>query len=136
MATLQEAITEIQALVGALTGIRKAPTAAPESASAFPFAVCYPESGHWERVSDWKKGLHTVVVEVHVARIDLARDIASALSYSESLVNALLNAPTLGGKVDTIVGSISYKFGEMKYAGQPTLGWQFRVTFKQQSAVG
>ena len=135
MATLQQAITQIQTLVGALTGIKKAPATAPESINQFPFAVCYPESGTWELQAGVKKGLHTVVIEIHVARVDLPRDIATALGYSESVVNTLMGNPTLAGMVDTITGPVLYRFGSMHYAGQTTLGWQFRVTMKQQSAI-
>lgn len=135
MGTLHDAITKIQGLVGAVSGIRSAPVNAPESANVFPFAVCYPESGTWEIAGTWKKGLHTVVLEVHVQRRELPRDVSAALQYGETIVNTLFKNPALAGVVDTIKNPIVYSFGYLEWAGQQTLGWQFRIKFKQESEI-
>lgn len=136
MATMQQAIDAIQAKVRALSGIRAAPDEAPEGAGAFPFAICYPVEGTWTlgNPEGAMKGLHTVHLEIHCARKNLEKDLQIAMAYSENVMNALAGDLTLGGTCDNI-GSISYRFGEMRYGGKQTLGWQFRITFKQKPAV-
>ena len=142
MATLQQAIDAIQDLMGALTGMRSAPDEPPEDMSVFPFCVAYASDGTWGGFggAGGKKGLHTIIVEVHIQRSDLPRDVAAAMAYSESVANALIGDPTLAGTVDTIVGDITYTFGGLGWAQAPgslpnTIGWRFQLVVKQQSAI-
>ena len=46
--------------------------------------------------------LHTIAVEIHVARKELPRDVAAVIPYGELVAAALLTLPTLSGTVDTI----------------------------------
>lgn len=126
----------VQQIVGALPGIRQAPELPPEQANAYPFLVCYPADGRWEGgPAGAKKGLHTLVLELHVQRVDLPRAVGAALAYAEAIPNALLADPTLRGTVSTF-GAIQYQFGPLRYGDKDTLGFRFRITdIKQQSAV-
>jgi len=87
MATLQAVIDQIQDEIGALSGIRAAPHEPPESMSAYPFAVAFVKSGNWTlgKPAGCMTGLHDIVVELHIARKDLARDYAAAMAYAKSV---------------------------------------------------
>lgn len=129
MATLQAAIDEIQAQVATVSGIRAAPDEPPEAINAFPFAVCYASSGRYSiGPPDVMHGMHSIILEVHVARVDLARDVGRAMGYAKSIPNRVfyaLKAGTLPA-LETI-GAIRYEFGAMMYAGQKTLGFRFTL---------
>ncbi len=133
MATLDDAIGEIQADIRALDGIRAAPDYAPEQMNAFPFSVVYPGSGEFTSdVPGGMKGLHSITIELHVARKDLPRDIAKAMPFVQSIPNALLKAVAtqggdrFGGTIDTF-GRITYEFGPLDWGATQTIGWRFRM---------
>ncbi len=132
--TLIAAIARLQVHAGSLSGVKYAPAYPPESADAYPFAIAYPESGVFQRMTDWDKGLHTIVVEIHVNPANLPTAVAAALPYIEAYPALLLADPTLAGAVQTIQASeeapLTYKFGRMSYAGVDTIGVQFKVTVK------
>lgn len=126
MATLYDAIKGVQDIVGAVSGIRAAPDEPPANMSMFPFAVAYASEGEWEMGAiGTDKGLHQIVVEVHVTpNTNLARSIATAMPYGDLVGLALLADPTLGGAASTF-GGVRYKFGVMRYGGKETMGWRF-----------
>jgi hypothetical protein len=133
MATLQQAIAAIQADIRALTGIVAAPDYAPEQVNAFPFCIVYPTSGDF--VSDIPGslvGLHTITIELHIARKDLPRDIAQAMVYVESIPNVLLKTiatqggDRFGGTISTFE-RITYDFGPLDWGGTQTVGFRFRL---------
>jgi len=135
MATLQDAIEAIQTHALALSGMKEAPSYAPEKLSDFPFAVSFPGRGSWGRVTDRKKGLHTIITEIHVARKDMARDLKLVMPYSELFPNAVLGDPTLGGDVDTVI-EMRYTFSALNWDEETqTVGWRFETDVKQQSAL-
>lgn len=127
-------VAYIQATVGAVEGIRLAPAYPPEQANVYPFAVCYPGSGSWTRMSGWKKAMHTVNLEIHWPRKDLYRDVERAVEYAETIPNDLLSDPTLGGNCETIT-DMSYSFGAMTYGGVDTIGWRYSITYKDETAI-
>jgi hypothetical protein len=127
MATLQDAINAIQDVVGGVSGIRSAPDYAPDQLSTFPFALAFARTGTFEvGPVGMGKGLHTIVVEVHVARKDLPRDIQAAMAFSDAVPLALLADTTLGGVVSTFT-NIRYEFGPMLWGKLETLGFRFYV---------
>jgi len=127
MATLQDAIEQIQDEMISLARMRRAPDKPPEQIAAFPFAVCYPESGEYTQRSYVMQGLHTIAIEVHVQRKDLPRDYSTAMTFAKSVPNEIFDA--INGALSAIVtvGSISYTFGPMAYADVETLGFRFRL---------
>lgn len=142
MATLQQVIDQIQADLGALTGIRGSPDEAPEQINQFPFIVCYPISGEWRSdIPGAKIGLHTIGVALHIARKDLPRDIQKAMAYSESIPNALLKvvATTDGDRFNSTIETfdrITYTFGSIGYGGTETVGFVFQILgVKMQSNI-
>ena len=135
MATLQQAIDRVQALVGAISGIREAPDEPPETMAVFPFAVAYVTGGRWDSISaGWAIGYHTIALELHVSRVDLPRDVQEAMAYSESVANALIGDITLNDTVETIT-SINYTFGPIGWATVPTLGWRYEIEVKQTQTI-
>ncbi len=136
---LQEAINGIQDAVGALDGVRKAPDYPPEQLNQFPFAVCWAAEGTFEYSTPGvRKGLHVIELALHVARNgDLPREVALAMPYIETVPDALMADPTLGGTVATIVGPITYEFGPLGYGEkeQNTLGFLFRIRVKIEAEI-
>jgi hypothetical protein len=128
MATLQAFVDQVQDAVGALSGIRGAPDEPPEQIAAFPFAVAYVRDGSYEEKQGTLLGNHTVVVELHVARKDLARDVAAAMGYAKSIPNAIYDARRDGSLTSSShLGRISYTFGPMNWAELATLGFRFVI---------
>jgi hypothetical protein len=138
MATLDDAITAAIGYVGGLTGIQLAPTEPPEKIGDFPFVAGYPSDGEWiETPAGLKTGLHNVIIELHVARKDLPFDYALAIPYVDSIPNVLMSNLTSkwAGTISTF-DRITYRWGEMEWGSQKTLGLQFIVQgVKIQSAV-
>lgn len=128
---LETAIAAIQAKVKALEPtIRNAPDQPPENTSVYPFGITYIRRVTYsQQTGTLRTGLHTAAVEIHVARKDLPRDIASAMPYGETLPVALWNDLALGGKIAHI-NAIRGTFGAMKWGDQDTLGWDFEIDFK------
>jgi hypothetical protein len=142
MATLQQVIDEIQADLRTISGIRAAPDEAPEQINLFPFVVAYPGAGRWySDVPGSKILLASVIVELHVARKDLSRDIVAAMTYAESVPNKLLYAVahTSGDRFNNTVstlGEINYTFGPLGWGGMDTFGFRWTITgIKLQSNI-
>ena len=131
MSSLGDTVVEFQQTVRKkVSGIKTAPDYPPEKASDFPFLVTYPGDGllNWDTTEQFI-GLHTIVVEFHIARKDLPFDVQSALVFAESIPNALY----AGFKDDSIstpqtFGAISYTFGALSWAGQDTVGFRWEVS--------
>ncbi len=99
--TLVDAIEAVQVLVEGVTGIRAAPVYAPESLSVFPISVAFPGNSTWEIGPVGSgKSLQTIVVEIHLQRVDLPRDIQAAMAFSDAVPLAILagwnGVPTIG----------------------------------------
>ena len=124
---LQTAISALQDIVGAVSGIKKAPDYAPDSINAFPFSVAYADSGTFENVSaDFGKALHTLIVEIHVARVDLPASIKNVMEYGDSVPAAILAKPTLNNTVSTF-RDITYTFGPLDWGTTKTIGFRFQI---------
>ena len=73
--TLQEARLEIvDMLKTAEIGLREVPSKIPANAKPFPFAVPRMGSGYFEIQSARIKGMHNIVIEIHVKRLDIGRN--------------------------------------------------------------
>lgn len=129
MATLQDAIDEIQAEVRDVAGMRAAPDEPPDSMNHFPFAVCYAHTGSY-RIGppDTMHGIHELYLEVHVARKDLERDIAAAMPFAKSVPDAIFSAYAAGSLTAVeVIQRIAYEFGPMTWGGVLTLGFRFTI---------
>ncbi len=140
--TLRAAITQIQTYMLTLSGMREAPTDPPEQPHVFPFAICAPYEGAWERQAEMKRGLQVVTLDIHVARKDLPRDVQKLADYEAAVPNILLNNVTLNGTVDTIEGPIRWRFLTFDWGGPPgsinrlqTIGFRFYITLKLRTTI-
>ena len=125
--TIEAAVSAVQAIVRAVSGIKGAPDLPPESLSVFPIAICHPGEGEIEiKVAGEMQGLHNLVLEIHAPRKNLKTDVEALLPYGDSIPAALLDDTTLGGAVDTF-GGIGYRFGALSYNGMDTIGWRFTL---------
>lgn len=132
MATLAAVISEIAADLCVLTGIRGAPANPPDQINAFPFIVTYARSGVIEAGPvALRRGLHNIVIELHVARRDLARDVAAAMEYADTVPNALLATLSYSGdRFNNTVSTferITYTFGPMQWGGIDTIGFRWTL---------
>ena len=135
---LQSAIEVIQDICLTVSGVRAAPDYPPEAANVYPFVACYATTGAFRGgPAGVMTALHTIAVEIHVARKELPRDVAAVIPYGELVAAALLTLPTLSGTVDTIRAGegIAYTFGGMAWGGQETVGWRLLVPVKIQSTL-
>lgn len=140
MATQENAILAVQAIVGALSGINGAPNYPPEQINDFPFAVAYPGDGE-HRVGTLvnntgeRKFLGQIVLEVHVSRADLPSAVQASIGFGDTIPNALLKDPTLNGTVETFA-SVTQTFGELDWDQTKTLGYRFILNgVKQQTTI-
>jgi hypothetical protein len=129
MATLQEAINQIQAEVKAISGIREAPEVPPEGMDHFPFAICFARTGEYTiGPAGVMTGMHTIVLELHVVRKDLTRDIPAAMKYAKSIPLAILVA--LMNRTLTAISTmerIRYEFGPLGWGATETIGFRFYI---------
>lgn len=131
----QDAIARIQAIVRGLDGVQEAPEYAPESVNQYPFGIAYYEAGETTLMGGWRKGLHTLAVNIFVARQLLPASLRQAMPFYERFMAAIEADPTLGGTVSTVVSPVKHSFGWIAYGGENNklLGWRFQVTVKQES---
>ena len=131
----QDAIARIQAIVRGLDGVREAPEYAPENVNQFPFGLSYYKTGDTTLMNGYRKGLHTVVCDIFVARQLLPSSIRQAMPFYERFMAALEADPTLGGTVSTIVAPVRHSFGRISYGDEKALllGWEFEITVKQET---
>lgn len=123
MANAQDVINAIQDCIGAVSGIKAAPDYPPEDMSEFPFVAAFEGSGSWEwytsdEIYGSKKGLLTVIVEVHLARIDLPNDARKAAFYSDAIPNAILK----GVHYNRLASTVS-AVGRIESSGLIPMSW-------------
>lgn len=135
---LQHAIAALQDITGAIPGIKKAPDHAPESIAVSPIALAYPMMGKETAMSaGFRKGIHTIVCELHFNRGNLPVAIEKAVPFLDLFMNAVLRNPTLNGTVSTVVEEIRYTFGFLPWGGiaDSTIGFRFEMDVKIQPSI-
>lgn len=136
--SIESVVTQLQSVVADVSGIRAAPVYPPEAMNVYPFAVCYARSGSYQiGPPEVMTGLHTIVIEVHVARRDLARDVQNLIEYVDA-VPAAIFAALADGQLTALstIANIRYEFGPMGWAGVDTLGYRFYLEgVKTQEAL-
>ena len=137
--SLQTIIGEIQSEVREVSGVRQAPDYPPEKLSVYPFAVCRAAEGNW-RVGPpgVLHGIHSIILEVHVARKDMPRDIETVNALSKSIPQAILSAYVDSTKMTSIevLQRISYSFGRLDWMSIETVGYRFMLEgIKTQEAL-
>lgn len=126
---IQDVVTEIQTEVAKVSGILQAPTYPPEKMSEYPFSVCYPDNGRiTPETRGATKGLHYIVIEVHLARKLLPTTVESAIRYIDLVPEELWKSvfDSEFSSFDTF-GAISYELASMEWAGVETIGVRFTI---------
>lgn len=135
---LKDAVNDIIDALQELGDIRRVPDEPPENNDQFPFAVVYPLTGSYEMPTrGLMKGLHSINIELHVARKDLPRDYRQVMKLIDQIPNKLMKKQIDAGlsNMDTF-GITEYTFGPLSWAGVDTLGVTYTVTdVKVQTAV-
>ena len=131
MSTQEDAILEVVSIVSQVSGIKSAPNYPPEQINGdmFPFAVAYPGNGTHivgtlVNNTGERKFLGEIVIEIHVARLDLPSAVQASIGFGDSIPNILLKNPTLNGTISTFT-SITQTFGELDWDSTKTLGYRF-----------
>ena len=127
MATVKECILEIQVEIRKVSGINSAPDFPPDKMAVYPFVVTYPESGTIDAVfGSGTKGLHNIVIEVHLARKMLAVTVENAIAFVDSVPDELFKSLYDGDytKFDTFQ-RLTYELAAMEWGGIETLGIRF-----------
>jgi hypothetical protein len=130
--SLKAAIEDVQTTIASITGVAAAPLSPPDAPSGqWPLSIAFPRLGSITGGgSQQVVGLHTIICQIHYSRSDLARAYVGIIPYLESVIEAVLADPTLGGTVTTINGELAYTFGGMTFAGIDTIGWEFEIPVK------
>jgi len=127
---LSNAIADLQAKALTLSGIQAAPASPPEAMNQFPFVVCYPKIGDAKFESaGWANYLHTLICEIHIARVLLPTAIALALPYIELFPSKVMSDPKLSNTVQA-VNAVRYQFGRLEWAGEEHVGVRFEIDVK------
>ena len=127
---LKDAAQEIIDELRKISDIRRVPDEPPETNSQFPFAVVYPLRGNYAGgPPGLMKGLHGIVIELHVARKDLPRDYDKVMDIIDQIPEQMLSAMKNGrfSYLDTF-DVIEYEFGALSWAGVDTLGVTYTMT--------
>ena len=137
MPSLETAIVNLQNDLKTIPGMQAAPYEPPDNMQFYPFCVAYPSTATATigAPAGQYRIIYEIVIEIHVARKDLARDYQKTAGHLEDVMSKLLANPTLGGEgtmVTEFEDRISAQWGEMIWGeNQPTtIGWQIRVPFK------
>ena len=127
---LKDAIGDIVDELQTIPGIRRVPDEPPEDNDQFPFAVVYPLTGlYTQGPAQLMKGLHSVNIELHVARKDLPRDYAKVMDLIDTIPWELMKLLNDGGYTNlATIGQIEYTFGPLSWAGVDTLGVTYTIT--------
>lgn len=137
--TLQAAIAKAMSYVATLPGIKAAPAYAPDMLGVFPHAVGYAGPGQWLPGSPagMLLGLGTIVIEIHVARTDLAKAIGALMPYVDSvprlLADRLWNDNYWGGTLQTFEKITTAGLVASSWNGIATVALRFRVEGVKQT---
>ena len=126
---LKDAVAEIIDELQTISGIRRVPDEPPENNDQFPFAVVYPLTGlYTQGPAQLMKGLHSVNIELHVARKDLPRDYATVMDLIDTIPWELMKLLNDGGYSNlATIGQIEYTFGPLEWSGVQTLGVTYTI---------
>jgi len=130
MALLKDALAEIIDELQTMSGIRRVPDEPPENIDQFPFAIVYPLTGVYTvGPSTLMKGLHSINIELHVARKDLPRDYSTVIDLIDEIPYQI-NKLRKDGKLTAMstFGDFTFTFGPLSWANVETLGVTYTLT--------
>lgn len=132
---IEAAVQRVQAIVGDITGIAQAPNEPPDKLGAFPMSVCWLSSVTWVLADATCANADGVIVlEIHWPRKNLARTIAHAMDFHESIPKAVIEDHSLQSNLD-LIRSMAGTLGPMIWGPTETLGWHFELDFGGHEAI-
>lgn len=154
MATLTEVIAEVQADLAGLADPLYVPETPPDNLTEhqLPAMVVYVGTGAWKlgTASDGngdrtRWGVHTIMIDFHLAYDDTAVNIAEAMQFSDTIPNRLFAgfaADRFGGTVQNLgdptqrgQSPIRYALTAMKWGGRDTIGWRYQMDVAVESSI-
>jgi hypothetical protein len=129
MSLLKNTVAEIVDELQTISGIRRVPDEPPENNEQFPFAVVYPLTGLFiPGPATLMKGLHSINIELHVARKDLPRDFAQVMDLIDEIPYQIMKLRNDGLLTSMATfGPITYIFGPLSWSGVETLGVTYTI---------
>ncbi len=129
LTTIDEILDALHLVVIGLPGMRQVPRELPGQINAYPFPIIVPQGEYKWSAKQFITGLHSPVIEIHIAMIDMPFDDRRLRGYGDALAKAIFNDPALGGIFNSgaIMGPITYTFGLLAYFSQQTIGWSFTI---------
>lgn len=112
-----------------LSAVRSATAAPPNALGALPCVVVFPDSGDFDVANGRRAGTQDWRVQFFYAEGgagDLARHASAILRWLVNLADAHLADITLGGTC-AVVRTVSWKAGDLSYAGRAYVGAELVV---------
>jgi hypothetical protein len=128
---LVEARLELVEGAKSITGIKSAPEKIPEGSNPFPFAAAHVSTGGYVIApAGVKTGLHNIMVELHVGRVNLAYDYDLLEPLIDELstkwLQMLMNKNNPNGfQQIRAIERIEYSLEPAEWAGEETLACIF-----------
>lgn len=127
--TLDSTIDEIRADLALLPKLRHMHWGLPDSLNDFPAMVIYPGSGIWrlgthsgDREKPMRWAMHTIRIELHVARKDLPNDFERVMWFCDTLPDYLF----AGFKRDAFRGTM-ITMGDPRMANNATAPIRYQM---------
>lgn len=141
--SLLEAVTRVQALIGALSGIKGAPAVIPDNINDYPFVVSYPGRGNWDQpgFGTTIEDVGEIIIDLHAGPQDkgIKQAATTVLTYWESIPKKLLGDGTLNDKVGWIRAGTPAMIVDgllaMGYGGIPTYGCRWRLRYSKDETM-
>lgn len=128
---IESAITQIAAVVGAVSGIRQSPTFPNETQNVDPFCVTYFLDGRIEAGAiGTKRNLMNIRVDLLAPKNDLPRDLAILTPLVDTISLALVGEVSgtgdrFGNTISTFDTLRINYISDTDYAGVPMRGYSF-----------
>lgn len=124
------AVTYLQTQASAITGMRSAPANPTDNTPAFPACVSFVQ-GVAVDVTMTRFDQYTIETQIHVARVDLARAVASLSAFYELFLNVLYAGnKNLNGNVSTVKSATGTMLFDTSWGGIETISLVFRTEVK------
>lgn len=127
---LDNFITALTTVLGAVTGVEAAYENPPEALNEFPAVVPYFVRGDFSYGQSAPAiGLHTVHADLHISRSQLPTDEAAARPFILRFLIAIAGNLKMSATCDHCLLK-SYSYGRLGYAGKETFGGRFVLEVK------
>lgn len=124
------AVTYLQTQAALITGMRSAPANPTDNRPAFPACMSFVQ-GVAVDVTMTRFDQYTIETQIHVARVDLARSVASLSAFYELFLDVLYAGnKNLNGNVSTVKSATGTMLFDTQWGGIETISLVFRTEVK------